>query len=89
MSTTAGNAAPIRDPIRFRLPVLESVATHGSVGETVYQARPFCSSGDVAVLYPRFAMTHAVAFFLIPPIRQEGKLKYGYGRKWGLSGLQE
>jgi hypothetical protein len=55
----------------------------GGVGFAFYQPTGYWCSGDVKALYPRFAMTPAIAMFLIAIIRGE-RYRYGFGRKWAL-----
>lgn len=66
-----------------------TVATNGSVGECFYQPDAFAASSDVAVLMPKAPMSVEVLFFIATLVRREGKLKYGYGRKWGLQRMVE
>ena len=65
-----------------------TVARNGSVGETFYQEKDFCSTEDVHVFNPKFKMNKYIALFLITLIRKE-KYKYSYGRKWGLERMNE
>ena len=58
-----------------------TVCYNGSVGEAFYQGESFWASDDVNVLYPKFAMTCAIALFIVPLIRVLGK-KYDYTNKW-------
>jgi len=55
----------------------------GGVGVAFYQPTAYWCSGDVKALYPRFAMTAAVAMFLTAIIRKE-RYRYSFGRKWTL-----
>lgn len=66
-----------------------SVAADGSVGETFYQALPFCSSTAVTVLRPRFDMSREIALFLCTIIRLEGKTRFSYVRKWGVERMKD
>lgn len=66
-----------------------SVAIDGSVGEVFYQQQPFCANTAVVALVPKASMSPEVLFFVAALIRREGKLKYGYGRKWGLQRMKE
>lgn len=66
-----------------------TVATNGSVGETFFQPQPFLASSDVAVLTPKKRIPTEALFAIAALIRREGKLKYGYGRKWGLQRMSE
>lgn len=66
-----------------------SVARNGNgVGEAFYQPIPFCSTEDVHVFNPRFKLNRFIAIFIISLIRKE-KFKYNYGRKWGLTRMNE
>ena len=51
------------------------------VAEAFYQPEAFWASDDVNVLYPKFALTPAIALFFCTIIRQE-KYRFNYGRKW-------
>jgi hypothetical protein len=53
------------------------------VADTFYQPVAFWASDDVNVLYPKFAMTPAIALFVATIIREE-KYRFSYGRKWHL-----
>lgn len=66
-----------------------TVATNGSVGECFFQPEPFAASADVAVLVPKRPMSREALLFVAALIRREGKLKYGYGRKWGAGRMTE
>lgn len=66
-----------------------TVATNGSVGECFVQPEAFLASSDVAVLVPKTEIPAEGLFFVATLIRREGKLKYGYGRKWGLGRMQD
>lgn len=66
-----------------------TVATNGSVGECFVQPEAFLASSDVAVLVPKGEIPAEGLFFIATLIRREGKLKYGYGRKWGLGRMQD
>lgn len=65
-----------------------SVAIDGSVGEVFYQPSAFCGNTAVVALVPHEPITKAALLFIAALIRREGKLKYGYGRKWGLGRMQ-
>lgn len=66
-----------------------TVATNGSVGEVFYQPSAFVASSDVAVFVPRSKLSRECLFFIGTLIRAEGKLKYGYSRKWGSQRMKE
>jgi len=59
-----------------------TVASNGSVGSAFYQEKPYCATGDVNVLTPKFKINKYIALFFITLIESE-KHKFGYGRKWG------
>jgi hypothetical protein len=66
-----------------------TIATDGSVGETFYQANPFCSTSNIAVLeLKNYDLNPSVAMFICTIISQE-KSKYNYGRKYKLSRVKE
>jgi hypothetical protein len=65
-----------------------SIAIDGSVGEVFFQPIPFCANTAVVALVPKQLISKAGLFFMAALIRREGKLKYGYGRKWGLGRMQ-
>lgn len=58
------------------------------VAEAFFQPEPFFASDDVNVLYPRWKLDAAVAFFICAIIRQE-KYRFNYGRKWNLERMKE
>jgi len=60
-----------------------SVNRDGSVAESFYQKKPFCSTEAVHVFNPKFPMNKYIGLFISTILRQE-KYRYGYGRKWGL-----
>lgn len=64
-----------------------SVNYNGSVAEAFYQPVPFWCSDDVNVLYPRFALTPAIALFIVALIRME-RYRFSYGRKWHLDRMR-
>ena len=54
----------------------------GKVGCTAfYQKDPFCATSDVNVFQPKFAMTPAVALFIVTQINLSNNYKYNYGRQ--------
>ena len=57
------------------------------VAEAFYQDRPFWCSDDVNVLYPKFALTPAIALFITTVIRLE-RYRFNYGRKWDLDRMR-
>ena len=65
-----------------------TVSYNGSVGEAFYQDAPFWASDDINVLYPRFALTKQIAFFMIPYIRAIGK-RYAFVDKWRLEIMEK
>lgn len=65
-----------------------TVSRNGSVGDAFYQAEPFCSTEDVHVFNPKFAMNKYIAMFMLPLIRKEA-FKYNYGRKWSLKRMND
>ena len=65
-----------------------TVNRNGSVAESFYQPKPFCSTEDVHVLNPKFILTPSIGLFLATVIRME-KYRFGYGRKWGLARMRE
>ncbi|MCA3793830.1 MAG: restriction endonuclease subunit S [Burkholderia sp.] len=58
------------------------------VADSFYQPVPFWASDDVNVLYPKFAMSPAVALFIATVIGKE-KYRFSYGRKWHLERMRE
>lgn len=66
-----------------------TVATNGSVGECFFQPDAFSASSDVAVLQSKTPLSAEALLFIATLVRREGKLKYGYGRKWGLQRMAE
>ncbi len=58
------------------------------VADAFYQASAYWASDDVNVLYPKFAMTPAIALFIATLIRKE-KYRFNYGRKWHLERMTE
>ncbi len=65
-----------------------SVARNGSVGESFYQPKAFCSNEDVHIFIPKFELNAYVALFLTTLIRKE-KYRYNYGRKWGIQRMND
>ncbi|WP_373088807.1 restriction endonuclease subunit S [Sneathiella sp.] len=65
-----------------------TVNRNGSVGEAFYQVEPFSSTEDVHVLKPKFPLNKYIAIFMLPLFRAE-KYRFNYGRKWGLSRMNE
>lgn len=65
-----------------------TVSTNGSIGEAFYQPMPFVASADVAVLVPKRKLSVSQALFICTMIRAE-KYRWNYGRKWGVSRLQQ
>jgi hypothetical protein len=65
-----------------------TVTRNGSVAEAFYQPTPFCSTEDVHIFNPKFELNIYIAFFLVPLIRKE-KYRYSYGRKWGITRMNE
>jgi Type I restriction modification DNA specificity domain len=63
------------------------VNRNGSVAEAFYQPLPFCSTEDVHIFTPKFAMSKYVALFLATLIKKE-KYRYNYGRKWGIARMK-
>ena len=63
------------------------VNRNGSVAEAFYQPIPFCSTEDVHIFTPKFALTPAIGLFLATLIRKE-KYRFGYGRKWGIQRMK-
>ena len=61
-----------------------TVARNGSIAQTFYQSKPFCSTEDIHVFNPQFKLNPYIAMFLITLIKKEG-YKYSFGRKWGLN----
>lgn len=66
-----------------------TVATNGSVGECFYQPAPFLACSDITVLTPKTVIPTEAMMAMAALIRREGKLKFGYGRKWGLQRMQD
>jgi len=64
-----------------------TVARNGSVAESFYQEKAFCSTEDVHVFNPRFKLNKFIAMFFITLIRKE-KFRYSYGRKWGIERMK-
>lgn len=64
------------------------VNRNGSVAEAFYQPEPFCSTEDVHIFTPKFSMNKYIAMFLCSLIKAE-KYRYSYGRKWGITRMQE
>ena len=68
-----------------------SLSYNGSVGEAVYQPKPFWATDDVNVLYFReengVAFNKYIALFVCAVLRQE-KYRYSYGRKWVLESMK-
>lgn len=64
-----------------------TVNYNGSVAEAFYQPNPFWCSDDVNVLYPKFALTPAIALFITTIIRRE-RFRFNYGRKWHLERME-
>ncbi len=65
-----------------------TVSYNGSVGEAFYQDEPFWASDDINVLYPRFALTRQIAFFMIPCIRAIGR-RHAFADKWRLEIMEK
>ncbi len=65
-----------------------TVARNGSVAESFFQSKPFCSTEDVHVFNPKFELNKYIALFLTTLIRKE-RYRYNYGRKWGLKRMNE
>lgn len=66
-----------------------SVNRNGNgVAEAYYQPVPFCSTEDVHIFTPKFAMNQHTALFLATLIRRE-KYRFSYGRKWGLERMKK
>ena len=65
-----------------------TVSTNGSIGEAFFQSVPFVASADVAVLAPRRKLSVSEGLFICTMIRAE-KYRWNYGRKWGVSRLQQ
>jgi len=63
------------------------VNRNGSVGEAFYQPDPFCSTEDVHIFTPKFALNPYIALFLTTLIRKE-KYRFCYGRKWGIQRMK-
>src|SRR5262249_52765384 len=60
----------------------------GGVSAAFYQPAAYWCSDDVNALYPRFAMTPAVALFVATVIRRE-KYRFSFGRKWHLERMEQ
>jgi len=65
-----------------------SVNRNGSVGEAFYQPVAFCSTEDVHIFLPKFALNAFVAMFLCALIRRE-RYRFNYGRKWGIERMKK
>ena len=69
--------------------VISVVRNGENVATAFYQSKPFCSTEDVHIFNPKgFTLNSYVALFLIPLIKKE-KYRYSYGRKWGISRMNE
>lgn len=82
-----GQTASIGNDERLHPSNTITVCYNGSVGETFYQDERFWASDDVNVLYPKFAMSKNIAFFIIPIIKKVGQ-QYSYNDKWVLEEMK-
>ena len=66
-----------------------TVSHDGSIGEAFYQIAPFFAFSAVTVLSPKPGVTPTpeAALFVCTALRLE-KLRYSYGRKWGLEQMK-
>lgn len=61
-----------------------TVAKDGSVAETFYQEKPFCSNTHINVLEPLQRLNPYIGLFIATIIKKE-KYRFGFGRAWGLN----